>query len=623
MEKLIDKVTDRENLMKLNTEQMYTLAGEIRDYIVDCTAQNGGHLASNLGAVELTIALHRVLRVPTDKIVWDVGHQSYTHKILTGRKDELKSLRRLDGECGFCDPDANENDCYTSGHTSTSLSLALGAACARDMSGKKYNVAAVIGDGALSGGLAMEGLNNIGQEQKKMLIILNDNEMSISKNVGAMSSYLTRARTSAGYVKSKKGIDSALEKIPKYGHDIANLIRRTKEHVKYLVSPGVLFEEMGITYLGPIDGHDIRGMEEVFRRALKLDEPVLVHVITKKGKGYSFAEKEPQKYHGVSGFNKMVGVTESTAETYSSVFGDEIAHIARENSKVSVITPAMTLGSGLESFAKEFPNRFFDVGIAEAHAVTFAAGLAGCGMVPVVSLYSTFAQRAYDSIMHDVVLSNRHVVFAIDRAGLVPGDGKTHQGIFDVSFFSTAPNVKILSPCSFDELRKMLRYAVNECDGPVVVRYPRGGMQYDCDMGDFELSKAQYVRHGDDITLVAEGVTLPGVMSTAKRLSDVNIECDVINLRTIAPVDIETIIESVCKTKKLVCVEQNIRRGGIGESIALKLAERGINVSFVSIALEDYVTHGTYDEIEKKYMLDSVSIADRIEKEWFDGEAKA
>lgn len=623
MEKLIDKVGDRENLMKLNTEQMYQLADEIREYIVDCTAQNGGHLASNLGCVELTMALHRVLRVPTDKIVWDVGHQSYTHKILTGRKEELKTLRRLGGECGFCDPENAQGDSYTSGHTSTSLSLALGAACARDLTGKKYNVAAVIGDGAMTGGLAMEALNNIGQEKKKMLIVLNDNEMSISKNVGAMSSYLTRARTSAGYVKSKKGIDTALEKIPKYGHDIASIVRRTKEHVKYLVSPGVLFEQMGVTYLGPIDGHDIRGMEEVFRRAIKLDEPVMVHVITRKGKGYTFAEKYPQKYHGVSSFNKMVGVTESLNETYSSVFGDEVSAIARENENVCVITPAMTLGSGLESFSKEFPTRFYDVGIAEAHAVTFAAGLARCGAVPIVSLYSTFAQRAYDSMVHDVALSGLHVVFAIDRAGLVPGDGKTHQGIMDVSFFSSMPNVKILSPCSFEELRKMLRYAVVKCDGPVVVRYPRGDKQYEADFGEFELSKANRVRCGDSVTIVAEGVTLVAAMECAKSLSEKHIECDVINLRTIAPIDIDTIVQSVEKTGKLVCVEQNMKRGAIGESIAIKLMEKGIKTDFVSIALEDYVTHGIYDEIEKKYMLDKKSIADRIVKEWFDGEEKA
>ncbi|MBQ8003263.1 MAG: 1-deoxy-D-xylulose-5-phosphate synthase, partial [Clostridia bacterium] len=293
MDKLIDSINGRDSLMKLNTEQMYTLAEEIREHIIDCTGENGGHLASSLGAVELTIALHRVLRLPTDKIVWDVGHQSYAHKILSGRKDNMHTLRKMGGECGFCDPGASEYDAYTSGHTSTSLSLALGAACARDTLGEKYNVAAIIGDGALTGGMAMEALNNIGQEQKKMLIILNDNEMSISENVGAMSNYLTRARTSAGYVKGKKGIDSALERIPRYGKDIADFVRKTKEHVKYLVSPGVIFEEMGVTYLGPIDGHDIRSMEEVFRRALKLNEPVLVHVITKKGKGYKPAEKEP------------------------------------------------------------------------------------------------------------------------------------------------------------------------------------------------------------------------------------------------------------------------------------------------------------------------------------------
>lgn len=623
MDKLIDNINGRESLMKLNTEQMYKLAEEIREYIIDCTASNGGHLASSLGAVELTIALHRVLRLPNDKIVWDVGHQSYAHKILTGRKDGMKDLRKLGGECGFCDPQASEYDSYTSGHTSTSLSLALGAACARDMSGEKYNVAAVIGDGALTGGMAMEAINNIGQEQKKMLIVLNDNEMSISENVGAMSNYLTRARTSAGYVKSKKGIDSALEKIPRYGKNIADFVRKTKEHVKYLVSPGIIFEEFGVTYLGPIDGHDIRGMEEVFRRAIKLDEPVIVHVVTKKGKGYAPAEKEPQKYHGVAPFNKMVGVKENAAETYSSVFGDEIARIARENMRVAVITPAMTLGSGLVDFAKEFPDRFFDVGIAEGHAVTFAAGLAGCGMVPVVSLYSTFAQRAYDSLIHDVALSGQHVVFAIDRAGLVPGDGKTHQGTFDISFFSSMPNVKILSPCSFDELRKMLRYAVEECDGPVVVRYPRGANQFITNAGDFEISRADVIKRGNAVTLLAEGVTLPSVVKCSEILESKGIECDVINARTIQPVDIETIEESVKKTGRLVCVEQTMRRGGMGENVIGLLAQRGVKTEYISVALNEYVTHGECAEIEEKYSFDKGSIADRIEKEWFDGKEKA
>ncbi len=623
MDKLIDNVINRESLTKLNSEQLYTLAHQIREYIIDVTSRNGGHLASSLGSVELTIALHKVLRLPTDKIVWDVGHQSYAHKILTGRKESLMSLRKLDGECGFCDPETSEYDSFVSGHTSTSLSLALGAACARDTLGEKYNVVAVIGDGALSGGLAIEAINNIGQEQRKMLIVLNDNEMSISENVGAMSSYLTRARTSAGYVKSKKGIDNALEMIPKYGKRIAGFVKSAKEHVKYLVSPGVVFEELGITYLGPIDGHDIRGMEEVFRRALKLGEPVLVHVVTKKGYGYSLAEKEPQKYHGVAPFNKMVGVRDAIGENYSSVFGDEITKIARENEKVCVITPAMTLGSGLEGFCKEFPDRFYDVGIAEGHAVTFAAGLAGGGMVPVVSLYSTFSQRAYDSIIHDVALGNMHVVFAIDRAGLVPGDGKTHQGIFDISMFSALPNVKILSPCNFDELRKMLNYAVTECDGPVVVRYPRGANQCEIDMGEFEISKAKVIRNGESITIVSEGTALKNAQICAEVLSKKGIECEVINLRTIAPLDIDTLEASVKKTKKLVTIEQAMRRGGAGEGIVSLLNERGVSFEYLPIALSQYVTHGEYDQIERKYGFDKLSIAERIEEEWFNGEEKA
>lgn len=619
MDKLIDKVNSPVDLKKLNTQQLTVLAREIREYIIETTSTTGGHLASNLGTIELTIALHRVLRAPNDILVWDVGHQSYTHKILTGRKENLKTLRQLDGECGFCDPKESEYDSYTSGHTSTSLSLAFGAACARDKMGKKYNVAAVIGDGALAGGMAMEALDCIGDAGKNMLIVLNDNEMSISKNIGAMSNYLARARTSNKYIKSKKEIDSVLESIPKIGHKVANTIRNFKENFKSFVSPGVFFEELGITYLGPFDGHDIRKMEEVFRSALKLNEPVLVHVITKKGKGYKPAENAPHKYHGVSAFDPNEGAADSKSKNYSAVFGEKICEIARKNERVAVITPAMTLGSGLVGFEKEFPDRFYDVGIAEGHAVTFAAGLAGAGMVPVVSLYSTFAQRAYDSFVHDVAISNLHVVFAIDRAGLVPGDGKTHQGILDIAFFSSVPNMKILSPSSFDELGKMLEYAVNECDGPVVVRYPRGGEEYDYNSGSFELSKADVIKKGSNVTILSEGVTLSDVVSASQMLLEKGIEADVINARTITPIDIETVKESVLKTGFLVTVEQGISRGGMGENVIAALSKMGVRAKYVTISLDGFVTHGTHSQIKKRYLFDAESIAQRIEKEWSDG----
>ena len=623
MGNLIDQINNSNALKKLNTQQLNLLAEEIREYIIETTSATGGHLAPNLGAVELTIALHRVLKVPGDVLVWDVGHQSYTHKILTGRKDAMKTLRQLDGECGFCDPMASEFDSYTSGHTSTSLSLAFGAACARDKMGKKYNVAAVIGDGALAGGMAMEALDCIGDARKNMLIVLNDNEMSISKNIGAMSNYLARARTSTRYLKSKQEIDSVLTKLPKYGESITNAIRKFKDNFKSFVSPGVFFEELGITYLGPFDGHDIRGMEEVFRSALRLNEPVLVHVITKKGKGFKPAEAKPHKYHGVSKFDINTGEMLGGGENYSAVFGDQMCRIAKENDRVAVITPAMTLGSGLAEFAKTFPDRFYDVGIAEAHAVTFAAGLAGAGMVPVVSLYSTFAQRAYDSFIHDVAISKLHVVFAIDRAGMVPGDGKTHQGIFDISYFSEIPNFTILSPCSFDELRKMLDYAVNVCDGPVVVRYPRGGDEYSYDAGDFVPSKADVVKEGSDITIVSEGVSLFDVMEAEKILREKGIDAEIINVRTIQPIDIETIEKSVLKTGKFLCVEQGVERGGMGEGIIATLAKRGVVAKFATIALDGFVTHGTNDEIKRRYSFDAESIAQRVEKEWLDGTEKA
>jgi 1-deoxy-D-xylulose-5-phosphate synthase len=622
MKKMLDIVNGREELIRLNTEQMYALADEIREYIIDTVSDTGGHLASNLGSVELTIALHRVLRLPKDKLIWDVGHQSYTHKILSGRKDEMKNIRKLDGICGFCSPQESEYDPYTSGHTSTSLSLALGAACARDLKGEKYNVAAVIGDGAMTGGLSLEAMNNIGHESRKMLIILNDNEMSISKNVGAMSSYLTRARTSTKYTKSKQDIENSLEKLPHYGQSIAEAIKKAKEHVKYLVSPGVWFEQMGITYLGPIDGHDIRLMEDTFRRALKLDEPVMVHVVTKKGKGYPFAEKEPQKYHGVPPFEKKTGVEPSLTETYSSVFGKTMCLLAERNENMVVITPAMTLGSGLKEFSKNYKDRFYDVGIAEAHAVTFAAGLAGGGAVPVVSLYSSFAQRAYDSIIHDVAISNLHVVFAIDRAGLVPGDGKTHQGTMDISFFSAIPNIKVLSPSSFNELRQMLCYAVEECDGPVVVRYPRGGAQCIGHKEDFAFGKSEILQEGDDLTLFAEGVSLPECVKAFDILKSKGINAEIINARVLKPLDSETVIKSVKKTKRLACVEQGVKIGGIGERIFSELEEKDIEAKCMSFALDEFVVHGTYDEIAKKYSLDGESIAKKIEKEWFAGEEK-
>ncbi|MCD8049445.1 MAG: 1-deoxy-D-xylulose-5-phosphate synthase [Clostridia bacterium] len=621
MGKLLDEINGREDLVKLNTEQLYSLAGEIREYIIDVTAENGGHLASNLGAVELTIALYRALRPPKDKIIWDVGHQSYTHKIFSGRKESLKSLRRFGGECGFCDPSESEFDTYTSGHTSTSLSLALGAACARDLNGERYNVAAIIGDGALTGGLAREALDNIGHLKKRMLIVLNDNEMSISKNVGAMSNYLMHARTSSQYARSKTGIERTLERIPN-GKNIADFVRRTKEHVKYLVSPGVIFEELGITYLGPIDGHDIRLMEDTFRRALRMDEPVLVHIVTKKGKGYSFAENEPQKYHGVAPFNKEKKIEDSCRETYSSVFGDEMCRMAENGENIAVITPAMTLGSGLKEFAQKYPERFYDVGIAEAHAVTFAAGLSA-GVVPVVSLYSSFAQRAYDSFVHDAAVGKRHIVFAIDRAGLVPGDGKTHQGTLDIAFLSSIPNVSVFSPCSFEELRKMLRCAVQKSDNPVVVRYPKGCAQYEGDLGEFEPGKAAVIKKGRDVTIVAEGAALPEAVKAEKILYEKGIDAEVINVRSIKPLDMGTVSESVKKTGKLVTIEQGVRRGGMGEEIAARLAEEKMNFEVVVLALDEFVPHGTYEEILKAYKLDAQSVADAIKKEWFYGENEA
>ncbi len=614
MYRYVDKIEKPADIKKLNTEQLSVLCEEIRHHLINSISHNGGHLASNLGVVELTVALHRVLSCPEDKIVWDVGHQSYVHKILTGRGKELESIRQLNGISGFCSPKESEYDSSYTGHASTSLSTAAGLAEMRKLNGENYNIAAVIGDGSFTGGLAFEAINNIGNLKSKMLIILNDNEMSISENVGSFSAFLSKARTNKKYTSSKRKIVEKLSQ-KKGGKRTLEFLRKVKRLVKSAVEPSMLFEQFGITYLGPVNGHNISDMEDLFRRALLLDEPVLVHVITKKGKGYEPAEKMPQKFHGVGPFEKDTGEIASKIGSYSEVFGNKLCNLAEKNDKIVAITPAMIPGSGLGKFGEKFPDRLFDVGIAEGHAVTFAGGISIGGGIPVVAIYSTFLQRAYDNLIHDIALGNNHTVFAIDRAGLVGGDGATHQGVFDISYLTAIPNVSILSPSSYSELEKMLEYAIEQHNGPVAIRYPRGRCYLDIDNGDFTFSKASLIRKGENITIVAEGQSVCLALKSAELLEKKGVQAEVIDVRTIKPMDYDTIFESASKTGAIFSIEENMKRGGMGEMIASELKLRSIDVKMQIKAIDDeYITHASISDLNEKYGYTPEQIASDIER---------
>lgn len=614
MYRYVDKIEKPADLKKLNTEQLSVLCEEIRHHLINSVSHSGGHLASNLGVVELTVALHRVFNCPEDKIVWDVGHQSYVHKILTGRGKELESIRQLNGISGFCCPKESEYDSSYTGHASTSLSTAAGLAEMRKLNGENYNIAAVIGDGSFTGGLAFEAINNIGNLKSKMLIILNDNEMSISENVGSFSAFLSKARTNKKYTSSKRKIVERLSQ-KKSGKRTLEFLRKVKRLVKSAVEPNMLFEQFGITYLGPVNGHNISDMEDLFRRALLLDEPVLVHVITKKGKGYEPAEKMPQKFHGVGPFEKETGEVASKTGSYSEVFGNKLCELAERNDKIVAITPAMITGSGLGKFGEKFPDRLFDVGIAEGHAVTFAAGISIGGGIPIIAIYSTFLQRAYDNLIHDIALGNNHSVFAIDRAGLVGGDGATHQGLFDISYLTAVPNMTLLSPSSYLELEKMLAYAMEEHKGPIAIRYPRGRCYLDIDNGNFTLSKASVIREGENITIVAEGQSVCLALKTAELLEKKGIQAEVIDVRTIKPMDYDTIFDSVQKTGAIFSIEENMKRGGMGEMIASELKIRGFDISMQIKAIDDeYITHASIADLNEKYGYTPEQIALDIER---------
>lgn len=615
MYKYIDKINSPCELKKLNITQLNELCGEIRELLINSVSQSGGHLASNLGVVELTVALHRVLNAPEDKIVWDVGHQSYVHKILTKRADRLHTMRSLDGLSGFCNPGESEYDVSFTGHASVSLSTASGLVEAKKLSGGKYNVATVIGDGAFTGGPAFEALNNIGNLKSGMLIVLNDNEMSIEENVGSFSTMLSKARTNKSYTASKRRLVEKIRNLPGGGEKIMRALHKIKRRIKSAVAPNLLFEQFGITYLGPVNGHDIEAMEDIFRRALELNEPVLVHVITKKGKGYGPAEEQPNIFHGVGPFEKQTGQLETKETTFSDVFGNKLTSLARENEKIIAITPAMLQGSGLKSFATAFPQKIYDVGIAEGYAVSFAGGVSIGGGIPVVSVYSSFLQRAYDNIIHDVALGNHHVVIAVDRAGLVPGDGATHQGMFDISYLTSIPNMTILSPSSFIELERMLEFSVNEYNGPIAIRFPKGKEIAAIDNGKFKLGQAHVVKKGNDITVAAEGRCVGIALNAAEILYEKGINVEVIDIRTIKPMDFDTVFESAEKTKNLFCIEENLMRGGMGEMLSAESKKRNCKFNVQIKAINDeFVVHGNFEQISEKYGYTPLQTAEEIER---------
>ncbi len=615
---MLEKVNNSTDLKKLNIKQKEELAEDIRKYIVDVVSNTGGHLASNLGVVELTIALHSVFDLPNDKIVWDVGHQTYVHKILTGRKEELKTMRTLNGIAGFPKTSESETDCFNTGHSSTSISAAMGMAKARDIKHEENSVVAVIGDGALTGGMALEALNHVGSSKTKMIIILNDNEMSISKNVGGINLFLSKLRARKMYNKSNISGKRILAKVPFVGERVIKFVQRTKKSIKQFIIPKMFFEDIGFKYLGPVDGHNIEDMEYLLSNAKDLDEPVLIHILTKKGKGYKPAEENPDSFHATGPFNVEDGKAkkEKTLD-YSAVFGNKLIKLAEKNKNIVAITAAMKDGTGLREFANKYPERFFDVGIAEQHAITFAAGLAKEGMIPVVPIYSSFYQRCYDQVIHDVCMQNLHVVMCVDRAGIVGADGETHQGILDFSFFKIIPNIKILAPKDFKELEMMLEYAVND-DGPIVIRYPRGGEgKYKfTNYEEIENEKAEIVKIGDNVTILAIGKMVSKAMEVSKELEKNKINAEVVNVRFLKPLDKNKIISSISKTKNVITIEDNSLSGGLSSSIKELIIENNIkDIKIESFGYPDeFIKHGTVDQIEKIYGLDSFHIAEKIIK---------
>ena len=616
---ILETINSPADVKALSLEQLKQLAEEIRQLLISVISKTGGHLAPNLGVVELTLALHRVFTTPKDKIVFDVGHQSYIHKIITGRREQFSTLRQYGGLSGFPKRSESEHDAFGTGHSSTSISAALGMAVARDLQGEDYNVIAVIGDGSMTGGMAFEALNNAGTLHKKMIVVLNDNEMSISKNVGAMSEYLYQLRTGETYNKIKHDIEGWLKNM-EFGTDVLKAIRRLKGSVKYLMVPTSIFEELGFTYLGPIDGHDLQGLTEVLQAAKKIDGPVLVHVLTKKGKGYKPAEESPNKFHGTGPFDIATGkkiANPNAPITYTEVFGRTLTELANADKDIIGITAAMPDGTGMSTFAKAHPERFFDVGIAEQHAVTSAAGAAAAGMKPVAAIYSTFLQRAYDSVLHDICMQKLHVTLCLDRAGLVGDDGYTHHGVFDYAYLRSMPEMTIMAPKDENELRHMLKTAV-DFDGPISVRYPRGsgvGVSITEPMHSLPIGKAEVLREGKDVCLWAIGSMVQSALQAADKLAEQGISAGVVNMRFAKPLDEELLLEYAAQYGKIVTLEEGVLQGGVGSAVleTLNAAKMLQKCQVLTLGIPDeFVLHGDKKLLFKDLGLDVEAIADKI-----------
>ena len=611
MTNLLEQINSPKDLKKLTLEEKETLSQEIRDLIIDVTSKNGGHVASNLGVVELTIALHSIFDTPKDKIVWDVGHQCYVHKILTGRREEFQNIRKLGGISGFPKICESEYDNFNTGHSSTSISIATGIARARDILNENYEVIAVIGDGSLTGGMALEALNDAGSSKTNVKVILNDNEMSISKNVGGIPLYLSKMRTKTGYTRSNRKIKAIVNKIPYIGKPIISFAHYTKQIIKRAVFRNMYFEDIGFTYLGPVDGHDIKKLEDILERSKKINGPVLIHVVTKKGKGYKLAEENPDKFHGISAYDKETGEVKKS-KNYSKVFGEKLVKMASEDKRIVAVTAAMRDGTGLKEFAEKFPDRFFDVGIAEQHALGLIAGMARAGLKPVLPIYSSFLQRGYDQIIHDIALSGIPVTVCIDRAGIVGNDGETHQGIFDLSFLSSIPNIVIMAPKNFEELDKMLEFGVN-LDKPVFIRYPRGGENFSFESTeDIELGKAEIVQEGTDLSIIAIGNMVGRAEEVASLLPEKSVE--IINARFLKPLDEESILNSIRKTGNCITIEDNLLKGGLGSAVVEAVNKSDIqDVKIKSFGYDDtFVEHGTVKELEDKYGLSAEKISGKL-----------
>lgn len=618
MESILKKINGPEDLKKLNVSEKQVLAEEIRKEILEVVSKNGGHLASNLGVVELTIALHSVFNTPDDKIIWDVGHQCYTHKILTGRKEQFSTLRKLNGIAGFPKVCESEYDTFNTGHSSTSISVATGMARAKKLMGDdQTKVIAVIGDGSMTGGMALEALNDAGSSKTNIIVILNDNEMSISKNVGGIPLFLSKLRGRKFYSKSNEGVKKFMLQVPVIGNPTVKIVQKIKDAIKQILLPNMFFEDIGFTYLGPVDGHNIDKLESILETSKKISGPVLVHVITKKGKGYKFAEETPENFHGVSSFDLKTGEKiKKSGKDYSKVFGEKLVELAEKNEKIVAVTAAMKDGTGLKSFSEKFPDRFFDVGIAEQHAIGMIAGMAKEGLKPVLAIYSSFLQRGYDQLVHDIALQKLPVVICIDRAGIVGNDGETHHGIFDLSFLSSIPNLTVMAPKDFEELKNMLEFAVN-FNGPILIRYPRGGENHKFTRKlSIKLGKAELIRQGKDITIIGIGKTVGKAVEVAELLKKQNINSEVINARFLKPLDEKFIVKSIKKTGRVATIEDNTLKGGLGSSVIELVNKFNLqNIKVETFGYDDcFVPHGGTEELEKIYKQDVESIAEQLAK---------